>query len=148
MYKNLSFFLIIFFFCAIGNTIEIINGDNKMVNKVSELIVKDFQLGEGRAAEKGLSVTVHYTGWLFDSSKNAGKGKKFDSSLDRKEPFSFILGIGQVIKGWDEGVKNMQVGGKRLITIPADMGYGTRGAGDLIPANSDLIFEVELLGIQ
>ena len=119
-----------------------------MDEKVSKLIITDTKVGEGRSAEKGLSVTVHYTGWIFDSSKKDNRGKKFDSSHDRREPFTFILGIGQVIKGWDEGVKNMQVGGKRVITIPSDMGYGSRGAGDAIPPNADLIFEVDLLGIQ
>ena len=148
MYKNLSVFLIIFAFCITGNAIEIINGDNKMVTKVEDLKIENSKVGEGRSAEKGLSVTVHYTGWIYDQSEADGRGKKFDSSLDRREPFTFVLGVGQVIKGWDEGVKDMKVGGKRVIIIPSDMAYGSRGAGDVIPANTDLIFEVELLGLQ
>lgn len=148
MYKNLSIFLIIFVFCATGNSIEIVKGDYKMVDKIEELIIENLQEGEGRAAEKGLSVIVHYTGWIYDQSQGDGRGKKFDSSLDRREPFTFVLGVGQVIKGWDEGVKDMKVGGKRVIIIPSDMAYGARGAGDVIPPNTDLIFEVELLGLQ
>jgi FKBP-type peptidyl-prolyl cis-trans isomerase FkpA len=148
MYKNLSIFLIIFVFCATGNAIEIVKGDHKMVDKIKELTIENLQEGEGRAAEKGLSVIVHYTGWIYDQSQGDGRGKKFDSSLDRREPFTFVLGVGQVIKGWDEGVKDMKVGGKRVIIIPSDMAYGARGAGDVIPPNTDLIFEVELLGLQ
>tara|TARA_B100001173_G_C15830311_1_gene480147 strand:+ start:250 stop:666 length:417 start_codon:yes stop_codon:yes gene_type:complete len=137
-----------FAFCITGNTIEIVNGDNKMVEKVEDLKIENLQVGEGRSAEKGLSVTVHYTGWIYDQSEADGRGKKFDSSFDRREPFAFVLGVGQVIKGWDEGVKDMKVGGKRVIIIPSDMAYGSRGAGDVIPPNTDLIFEVELLGLQ
>ena len=148
MYKNLSIFLIIFVFCATGNSIEIVKGDYKMVDKIEELTIENLQEGEGRAAEKGLSVIVHYTGWIYDQSQGDGRGKKFDSSLDRREPLTFVLGVGQVIKGWDEGVKDMKVGGKRVIIIPSDMAYGARGAGDVIPPNTDLIFEVELLGLQ
>lgn len=97
--------------------------------------------GEGPTAEKGKSVQVHYTGWLTD-------GKKFDSSHDRNEPFSFQLGAGQVIPGWDEGVQGMKVGEKRRLEIPAEQGYGASGAGDVIPPNATLIFEVDLLGVQ
>jgi FKBP-type peptidyl-prolyl cis-trans isomerase FkpA len=120
----------------------------KMEEKIMELIKSDIKLGEGREAEKGLSVTVHYTGWLHDAKAKDGKGEKFDSSLDRREPFKFILGVGQVIQGWDEGVNGMKIGGQRLITIPADMGYGSRGAGGVIPPDADLIFDVQLLGID
>ena len=119
-----------------------------MEKQITTLVKNYIKLGEGREAEKGLSVTVHYTGWLYDSSSKDGKGKKFDSSVDRQEHFVFILGVGQVIKGWDEGVDGMKVGGHRLITIPSEMGYGSRGAGGVIPANADLIFDVQLLGIQ
>jgi len=97
-------------------------------------------VGEGAEAKSGDTVTVHYTGWLTD-------GTKFDSSVDRGQPFQFRLGIGQVIRGWDEGVAGMKVGGKRKLTIPPDMGYGQRGAGALIPPNATLVFEVELLGV-
>ncbi len=102
----------------------------------------DIKQGTGTEATTGKKVRVHYTGWLKDS------GKKFDSSLDRGEPFTFTLGAGQVIKGWDEGVKGMKVGGKRRLEIPSDMAYGSRGAGGVIPPNATLIFDVELLGVQ
>jgi len=149
MYKNLCALLALLAFFSMSYAIEIVKGDRKdMEQKTTEFIVNDIKIGEGRAAEKGLSVTVHYTGWLYNSTNEDGKGKKFDSSHDRRETFSFILGMGQVIKGWDEGVKSMKIGGKRVIIIPSDMGYGTRGAGNIIPPNADLIFEVELLGIE
>ncbi len=97
--------------------------------------------GTGPEAKAGENVTVHYTGWLTD-------GTKFDSSLDRGQPFSFALGAGQVIKGWDEGVAGMKVGEKRKLVIPSNLGYGDRGAGNVIPPNATLIFEVQLLGVQ
>ncbi len=132
-----------------ANAIEInLKEEIKMEEKITELIKNDIELGEGREAEKGLSVTVHYTGWLHDASAKEGKGKKFDSSLDRREPFKFVLGVGQVIKGWDEGVNGMKIGGHRLIMIPSVMGYGSRGAGGAIPPDADLIFDVQLLGID
>jgi len=101
----------------------------------------DQAVGTGDVAVAGKTVSVHYTGWLEN-------GKKFDSSVDRGQPFSFPLGAGQVIKGWDEGVQGMKVGGKRKLTIPSDLGYGSRGAGGVIPPNATLIFDVELLGIR
>ncbi len=104
----------------------------------------DHKVGTGEQAEKGLNVEVHYTGWLYKSGK---RGKKFDSSLDRNEPFRFRLGAGQVIKGWDEGVEGMKVGGKRELIIPSKMGYGARGAGRAIPPHSKLNFEIELLKV-
>lgn len=107
----------------------------------SGLKYQDLQEGDGAKAEAGKQVSVHYTGWLED-------GTKFDSSLDRNEPFSFALGKGQVIRGWDEGVAGMQVGGKRRLTIPPQLGYGSRGAGGVIPPNATLVFEVELLDVQ
>jgi FKBP-type peptidyl-prolyl cis-trans isomerase len=101
----------------------------------------DLKVGDGQIAAAGMTAQVHYTGWLTD-------GTKFDSSVDRGQPFSFKLGEGQVIRGWDEGVKGMRVGGKRKLTIPPDLGYGQAGAGGVIPPNATLIFEVELLGLQ
>ena len=111
----------------------------------SGLKYDDVTPGEGAIAAAGMSVTVHYTGWLTDG---VIKGKKFDSSKNRNDPFVFSLGAGQVIKGWDEGVLGMKVGGTRLLTIPSDLGYGARGAGGVIPPNATLMFEVELLGVK
>ncbi|MDP2153220.1 MAG: FKBP-type peptidyl-prolyl cis-trans isomerase [Methylotenera sp.] len=119
-----------------------------MSEQVKELQKIDTLVGEGREAEPGFNVTVHYTGWLYDPSAQDGKGKKFDSSVDRKEPFVFFLGGGQVIQGWDEGFAGMKIGGKRTLVIPSEMGYGARGAGGVIPPNADLIFDVELLGVK
>ena len=114
----------------------------------TELIKKDTVIGTGREAEAGFNVTVHYTGWLFDANATDNKGKKFDSSVDRRDPFIFYLGGGQVIQGWDEGVVGMKIGGKRTLIIPADMGYGAQGAGGVIPPNATLVFDVELLAIK
>ena len=111
------------------------------------LKMDDLVQGEGAMALSGKDVTVHYTGWLFDATAEETKGRKFDSSRDRNEPFDFRLGAGEVIRGWDEGVKGMKVGGKRTLIIPADMGYGARGAGGVIPPNATLVFDVELLAV-
>jgi FKBP-type peptidyl-prolyl cis-trans isomerase FkpA len=111
----------------------------------SGLIIDDKVLGNGAEAKAGQGVSVHYTGWLFYGGE---RGRKFDSSKDRGTPFAFALGAGQVIKGWDEGVQGMKVGGTRVLTIPPGLGYGARGAGGVIPPNATLIFEVELLGIE
>jgi len=108
---------------------------------VTELKIEDVKVGTGATAEAGKTVTVHYTGYLTD-------GKKFDSSVDRGQPFKFQLGAGQVIQGWDKGVAGMKVGGKRKLTIPSSMAYGERGAGGVIPPNATLIFDVELLGVN
>ncbi len=112
-----------------------------MTTTSSGLQYEDLEIGEGPQAEVGNTVQVHYTGWLTD-------GTKFDSSVDRNQPFEFSLGAGRVIKGWDEGVAGMQVGGKRKLTIPPDLGYGARGAGGVIPPDATLIFDVELLKIN
>ena len=131
------------------NAIEIkLDEIKKKENIMTEFITNDTKVGEGREAEKGLTVTVHYTGWIYDLNVSGKKGNKFDSSKDRGEPFTFVLGVGQVIKGWDQGFAGMKIGGSRTIIIPSDMGYGSRGAGNVIPPNADLIFDVELLGIQ
>lgn len=106
----------------------------------SGLVIEELEVGGGATAAKGQTVSVHYTGWLTN-------GSKFDSSKDRNDPFQFPLGAGYVIKGWDEGVQGMQVGGKRKLTIPPELGYGARGAGGVIPPNATLVFEVELLDI-
>ncbi len=117
----------------------------KMVTTLTGLKYSDSKTGTGTEAVKGKVVSVHYTGWL---DTNGAKGNKFDSSVDRGQPFQFPLGAGQVIPGWDEGVSGMKVGGKRTLYIPSKLGYGSRGAGSVIPPNANLIFDVELLGIQ
>ena len=109
---------------------------------MTELIIEDLTVGSGDEAKAGQEVTVLYTGWLLEG------GQKFDSSKDRNQPFSFPLGAGHVIKGWDQGVQGMKIGGVRKLTIPANLGYGTRGAGGVIPPNATLVFEVELLGLN
>ena len=111
----------------------------------SGLQFEEIKIGEGEEAVAGQHVTVHYTGWLQNTDGSAGN--KFDSSKDRGDPFEFPLGAGHVIKGWDEGVQGMKVGGARKLIIPSSLGYGTRGAGGVIPPNATLIFEVELLGV-
>ncbi|MBD3192617.1 MAG: FKBP-type peptidyl-prolyl cis-trans isomerase [Candidatus Heimdallarchaeota archaeon] len=109
---------------------------------MADLIIEDIKKGTGPSPKKGDTVRVHYTGWLTN-------GKKFDSSVDRGKPFEFKIGVGKVIKGWDKGVMTMKVGGKRKLTIPPELAYGDRAVGNgLIPANSTLVFEVELLGIK
>ena len=108
----------------------------------------DTKVGTGASATPGKTVAVHYTGWLYDPNAADHHGKKFDSSKDRNEPFEFKLGAGMVIRGWDEGVADMKVGGARTLVIPPDLGYGARGAGGVIPPNATLVFDVELLGVR
>jgi len=115
-----------------------------MTTTPSGLKIEELVVGTGATAEKGKTVSVHYTGWLIDKSK----ADHFDSSLDRGQPFEFALGQGAVIRGWDEGVDGMKVGGKRRLTIPPSLGYGSQGAGGVIPPNATLVFEVELLGVR
>ncbi len=112
---------------------------------VAELQRIDQAVGEGALAAPGMQVSVHYTGWLYDERQPENRGTQFDSSVERAQPFSFTLGAGQVIRGWDEGVAGMRVGGKRLLLIPSEYGYGRKGAGGVIPPNASLVFEVELL---
>jgi peptidylprolyl isomerase len=115
-----------------------------MQQTASGLQFEDTQVGTGASPARGQTCKMHYTGWLW---VNGAKGAKFDSSLDRGRPFEFPLGMGRVIKGWDEGVASMKVGGKRTLLIPADLGYGERGAAGVIPPGATLLFEVELLGV-
>jgi peptidylprolyl isomerase len=116
-----------------------------MIKTPSGLQFEDAVLGTGASPKSGQTCVMHYTGWLWE---NGAKGKKFDSSVDRGQPFEFKIGLGMVIKGWDEGVMTMKVGGKRTLLIPPDLGYGSRGAGGVIPPNATLLFEVELLGVK
>ena len=115
---------------------------------MTELKKDDGKVGTGSEATAGRRVTVHYTGWLFDETKPDRKGRKFDSSRDRNEPFDFRLGGGEVIRGWDEGVAGMKVGGRRRLTIPPAMGYGARGAGGAIGPNETLVFIVDLIAVR
>ena len=117
----------------------------KPVTTPSGLQIIDSKVGTGPSPKTGQTCVMHYTGWLYE---NGAKGKKFDSSVDRGEPFEFPIGRGQVIAGWDEGVASMKVGGKRTLIIPAALGYGAQGAGNVIPPNATLMFDVELLGVK
>lgn len=119
--------------------------ETNVVTTDSGLKMQDSKVGDGASPATGQICVMHYTGWLYE---NGQKGRKFDSSLDRGEPFEFPIGTGRVIKGWDEGVASMKVGGKRTLIIPPELGYGARGAGGVIPPNATLIFDVELLGIR
>jgi len=124
---------------ACGTTAPYTGGD------VAELKMIDQKIGTGTVAGPGMDVTVHYTGWLYDEKAPDQHGAKFDSSRDRNQPFTFFLGGGQVIRGWDEGVEGMRVGGQRVLLIPASKGYGEQGAGGVIPPGASLVFDVELL---
>jgi FKBP-type peptidyl-prolyl cis-trans isomerase len=147
MFKLLSLVSVVSLFLCVAGAAS--HADNSAPSKTtgkptttgSGLKYWELKKGTGPAAKSGDPVKVHYTGWLVD-------GKKFDSSLDRGEPFAFKLGAGMVIKGWDEGVAGMKVGGKRQLRIPPELGYGARGAGGAIPPNAELIFDVELLAVK
>ena len=115
---------------------------------VADLERIDTLAGTGAVATSGSDVTVHDTGWLYDENAPQQRGLKFDSSVDRGQPFTFLLGAGQVIRGWDDGVAGMKVGGKRTLLIPADLGYGSNGAGGVIPPGASLVFDVELLDVK
>lgn len=118
------------------------------MTNITELKLTDNVVGSGADAATAKHVTVHYTGWLFDENAPNQRGSKFDSSRDRNQPFSFRLGAGQVIRGWDDGVLGMRVGGSRTLVIPPHLGYGARGAGGVIPPNATLVFDVELLDVK
>lgn len=115
---------------------------------VTDLVKIDSVVGTGREAELGHTVQVHYTGWLHKPMATGGRGKKFDSSRDRGEPLEFVLGAGRVIKGWEQGILGMKVGGRRTLVIPSHLGYGGRGTGDIIKPGADLIFDVVLVGVK
>lgn len=115
--------------------------------RVAELTLIDHAIGGGEVAKSGMDVIVHYTGWIYDQDAPEKRGAKFDSSRDRGEPFRFPLDRGRVIRGWDEGVQGMRVGGRRVLLIPPEYGYGSRGAGGVIPPNASLVFEVELVAV-
>jgi FKBP-type peptidyl-prolyl cis-trans isomerase FkpA len=121
---------------------------SKLDASMSQLQIIDTTVGTGAEAVKGKTVVVHYTGWLYDPALPDKKGRKFDSSVDRGTPFTFPLGAGRVIKGWDEGVAGMRIGGKRTLIIPPEMAYGSRGAGGVIPPDATLMFDVELLAVR
>ncbi len=133
---------------AMGNNEPTSGTGQQASGAVTELLIEDVVVGKGAEAAAGASATVHYTGWLYAPGSPNDRGTKFDSSVDRGQPFEFPIGAGRVIRGWDEGVAGMRVGGKRILIIPAEWGYGARGAGSDIPPNATLVFEVELLGVD
>ena len=135
---------------AAGSTMSRQKPEETAVNATvpTELVKTDVKTGTGPAITAGQTAVVHYTGWLYSATAKDHKGKKFDSSRDRNDPFDFRVGGGEVIGGWDQGVVGMQVGGQRQLVIPASLGYGARGAGGVIPPNATLLFDIELLKIQ
>src|SRR6266478_3659945 len=130
---------------AAGGACNAIAQTGKTMTTASRLQITDTVVGSGATPRRGQTCVMHYTGWLY---QNGAKGQKFDSSLDRGRPFEFPIGMQRVIPGWDEGVATMKVGGKRTLIIPPELGYGSRGAGGVIPPNATLIFEVELLDVK
>jgi FKBP-type peptidyl-prolyl cis-trans isomerase FkpA len=150
MYKIIILFLMLM---LVASGCEVITGvkstPEKYKDHIRDIIITDRTIGNGDVAVDYKQVSVHYTGWLYDSfNKTAKKGKKFDSSYDRGQAFSFKLGMGEVIKGWDMGIKGMKVGGQRSLVIPANLAYGSRGYGKSIPPNSVLYFDVELIEVK
>ena len=137
-------------FIGLSNSVVLADetGATSVPTVITTLIKKDIELGSGAEAKKGKRVSVHYTGWLYDPGNEDNHGKQFDSSRTRGTPFTFPLGAGRVIKGWDQGVLGMKVGGQRTLTIPASMAYGSRGAGGVIPPNATLVFDIELLDVK
>ena len=147
MMKRILFFPLALLLAA-GLSSTAAYSEQAATGNITELVKTDSKLGSGAQATAGREVSVHYTGWLYDTAAPDHHGKKFDSSRDRGQPFSFPLGAGLVIKGWDQGVEGMKVGGQRTLVIPANLGYGARGAGRDIPPNATLVFDVELLGVK
>jgi FKBP-type peptidyl-prolyl cis-trans isomerase FkpA len=131
--------------CAAPISATTATAQGAIMTTPSGLKIQDTKVGTGATPRTGQTCVMHYTGWLYT---NGSKGAKFDSSVDRGQPFEFPIGTGRVIKGWDEGVASMKVGGKRTLIIPPDLGYGARGAGGVIPPNATLLFEVELLDVK
>ena len=134
--------------CGRSQTTDLPEGAPMADSGIKELQIVDAVTGSGAEARPGQMVRVHYTGWLFDAVKADKRGNKFDSSKDSGQPFEFNLGAREVIPGWDQGVAGMKVGGKRVLTIPPALGYGAGGAGNVIPPNATLVFEVELLDVK
>jgi len=135
-------------FLTMGATRASAQNPGRTMTTASGLKIIDTKAGTGASPQTGQTCVMHYTGWLYDEKAKDHHGKKFDSSVDRNEPFEFQIGQGMVIKGWDEGVASMKVGGKRTLIIPPALGYGARGAGGVIPPNATLVFDVELLGVK
>lgn len=146
--KKYVLFAAVLFGSGLLMTQPLIAEEKKVDEKITTLKIVDNKIGEGKEANAGSTVTVDYTGWLYDPAAPDKKGKKFDSSLDRGDPFAFVLGRGSVIRGWDEGVKGMKEDGQRTLIIPSDMAYGNRGAGGLIPPGATLVFDVELISVK
>ncbi len=133
---------------AMGSNESTSSAGQQASGAVTGLLIEDVVVGEGAEAAAGVSATVHYTGWLYAPENPDYRGTKFDSSVDRGQPFEFPIGAGRVIRGWDEGVAGMRVGGKRVLIIPVEWGYGAQGSGGVIPPNATLVFEVELLAVD
>ena len=146
--RGLMVLIAIAVFLVVVGVVKAMQGGTAPPVTNQESKMTDVKQGTGAEAVAGKTVVVHYTGWLYDEAAAEHKGKKFDSSRDRGDPFSFGLGGGQVIKGWDEGVAGMKVGGQRTLVIPPEKGYGARGAGGVIPPNATLLFDVELLDVK
>ena len=146
--KKYVLFAAVLFGSGLLMTQPLIAEEKKVDEKITTLKIVDNKIGEGKEANAGSTVTVDYTGWLYDPAAPDKKGKKFDRSLDRGDPFAFVLGRGSVIRGWDEGVKGMKEDGQRTLIIPSDMAYGNRGAGGLIPPGATLVFDVELISVK
>ena len=146
LFSPLALLLAVGIFSIVACSEQAIRG--REASNITELVKIDNKLGSGAQAKTDDDVTVHYTGWLYDADAADHKGNKFDSSRDRGQPFDFPLGAGRVIKGWDQGVKGMKVGGQRTLIIPAYLGYGANGAGGVIPPDATLVFDIELLGVK